>query len=282
MTHFKTVPIYNTKQNQTKLGKGNTKASRKRIRSRSWFFTYNNYDKLEVTHLINYFNFVECKYVFQEELGENKTPHLQGCIRFENAKSQLFQDELSKKIHWERCKNWRKAIKYCSKRETRNGEVYHNIKNLKIRKTIKDPMDKLELYEWQVEILNIISKEPDDRKIYWYWNGTGKNGKSVFAKHLVLKHNAIVIGGRKKDIEYAIMTIDEDKDINIIIMDIARSDYNKISYSAIEEIKNGLFFASKYESKMICINTPHIIIFCNFEPDKDELSKDRWVIKKIK
>ena len=38
---------------------------------------------------------------------------------------------------------------------------------------------------------------------------------------------------------------------------------------------------AKYESKPICRNSPHVIIFANFEPDLDKLSNDRWIIKKI-
>ena len=51
-----------------------------------------------------------------------------------------------------------------------------------------------------------------------------------------------------------------------------------VSYGAIEKIKNGYYMCSKYESKPIIRNPPHIIIMANFEPDYEALSKDRWIV----
>jgi len=65
------------------------------------------------------------------------------------------------------------------------------------------------------------------------------------------------------------------------IFGYARSKENYISYEALEEIKDGLFFSGKYESGMVCINPPHVVVLCNFAPDESKLSKDRWVIKNI-
>jgi len=277
MEQFESDP--NKRINQR--GKGNTNNLASKKKSRSWFFTFNNYSKEQCGTLAQIFSEMVEQYVFQEETGENGTKHLQGAIRFKNPVYMKFQCSFPKEIHWERCRNWRKAVKYCSKRDTRTGEVYHNIKGLKIRKAIKDPLEGKELYEWEKEILKIIKGKVDDRKIYWYWNDVGCNGKSVFCKHLVLKHGAIMVGGKRSDIEYAIGVIDEDKDIDLVVIDIARGAYNKVSYVGIENLKNGLFFSGKYESKQICINTPHIIVFCNYEPIFDMLSEDRWIIRKI-
>lgn len=69
---------------------------------------------------------------------------------------------------------------------------------------------------------------------------------------------------------------------NTIIIDLSRSMEDHVPYEAIEDIKNGIFFSGKYESKMIVRNNPIVIIFANFEPDTSKLSKDRWVITKIK
>jgi len=54
-----------------------------------------------------------------------------------------------------------------------------------------------------------------------------------------------------------------------------------ISYGAMEKIKNGFYMSSKYESKPIIRNCPHIICFANFEPDYDKLSQDRWKVHNI-
>lgn len=51
-----------------------------------------------------------------------------------------------------------------------------------------------------------------------------------------------------------------------------------VSYSALEELKDGIFFSGKYESSMVMTNNLHIFVFANFEPDRSKLSKDRWEI----
>jgi len=105
----------------------------KKIRSRAWFFTYNNYSTENLTQLHSKIKSLEVDYVFQEELGLEGTPHIQGCMRFKNPVYISFQKNFTNKIHWERCRSWPKSIQYCTKRETRiNNTVYSNIKGLKI------------------------------------------------------------------------------------------------------------------------------------------------------
>uniref|UniRef100_UPI004049B2EE hypothetical protein n=7 Tax=Pseudomonadati TaxID=3379134 RepID=UPI004049B2EE len=58
--------------------------------------------------------------------------------------------------------------------------------------------------------------------------------------------------------------------------DIPRSQLDYLSYTGIEEVKNGCFFSSKYESEMVLYNSPHIIVFANEEPTYHKLSSDRW------
>ena len=93
-------------------------------------------------------------------------------------------------------------------------------------------------------------------------------------------YKAIVIGGKKSDIFYAISdAVNNNKKIKNVLIDISRQDYSKVSYSALESISNGYFFSTKYESSM-CImpNKVNITVFCNSEPDYDALSMDRWRI----
>lgn len=123
-----------------------------KIRSRSWFFTWNNpsenYEKL----LTKYFDkLMKTKYAFQLECGEKGTLHVQGCCRFNNAVGTKFQKDLPKQIHWERCRSWKNAIKYCTKEETRVKGPWGNVieKNDKSEE-IKKNMEK---------ITNLLEKE---------------------------------------------------------------------------------------------------------------------------
>ena len=143
----------------------------KRIRSRAWCFTWNNYKQQDLDTLLGYFSETpELKYVFQEEeCPETRTPHLQGTIRFPNAVSMNFQAELPKQIHWERCRNWNKSKAYCCKVDSRVGNIFTNVENLKVRQPLINRFDTSIASDWQLDILGLIEQEPDDRTI----NGSG-------------------------------------------------------------------------------------------------------------
>ena len=99
-------------------------------------------------------------------------------------------------------------------------------------------------------------------------------GKTTFCKYLCAKYNGIVIEGKKNDILYVAAEYESD----LYIMDIERTAEDYVSYASIEKIKNGLYMSGKFEGRMIIRNCPHVIIFANFEPDIEALSKDRWHI----
>jgi hypothetical protein len=67
----------------------------------------------------------------------------------------------------------------------------------------------------------------------------------------------------------------------IIIFDVPRANIDHINYDAIESMKNGCFFSGKYECAQVLMNSPHIIIFANSEPQRYNLSMDKWHIVEI-
>lgn len=108
--------------------KGNTNncaSKHSRNRARSWCFTFNNHTRNDVAHLTQAFGQMGIKkYHFQEEIGESKTPHLQGVVNFQNPIEFNTLKSIGDKIHWERCKNLKASIKYCSKEDTRSGDQW--------------------------------------------------------------------------------------------------------------------------------------------------------------
>ena len=54
-----------------------------------------------------------------------------------------------------------------------------------------------------------------------------------------------------------------------------------LSYTGIEEVKNGCFFSQKYESAMVVMPYPTIIVFANEEPCYGKMSQDRWRVQQI-
>lgn len=246
-----------------------------RIRSRAWFFTLDNGDENMVAQLCDSFNDIE--YVFQLERGSSGMIHFQGVVRYPNAVSNW--PEVN--AHWERCRNWRQAIKYCTKVDTRIKGPWTNIPKLTWRRTILSPLEGKVLYDWQNDIMNIVKNYADDRTVHWYWDPVGCTGKSSLAKHLVMNRKCCLLNGSSKDSFCALTHYTEDDDIDIVVFDLSRSQENRVSYTAIEGVKNGFFFSGKYESKHVIMNSPHVIVFANFAPDVNKLSLDRWNIVNI-
>lgn len=100
---------------------GNTRPRKQISPAKHWCFTLNNYTPEDISLIQN--NSSINKYIFQEETGENGTKHLQGYIEFKEKTRPLSLFD-SKRIHWEKTKHINASIDYCSKEETRTGEIY--------------------------------------------------------------------------------------------------------------------------------------------------------------
>lgn len=142
---------------------------------------------------------------------------------------------------------------------------------------IHDPLEGEQLYDWELNIIEILKTKPDPRLIYWYWDGQGGTGKSTFCKHLLLNFDNILAleDASKKDILYAVTS-----NIQTVILDFNK-DTEEIPYNAIETLKKGWGFSGKYESKMKMWNTPHIICFANKPPDLDKMMPGRFKVTYI-
>lgn len=249
-------------------GGGNTKLPR--TLAKKWCFTHFYSDKSEMDPLIQKFDELKILYIIGLEKTKDGRNHFQGYIESPNKIRPIERLKLPKQIHWETAKGDRDSnLKYCSK----EGNYFTN---MKIKKPLKI-LDEEKLFSWQKRIIEIISQEADDRTINWFWERNGCAGKTTFAKYLAHKYGAIPLEGKKNDILYCAAEFESD----IYIWDIERSMETYISYGALEKIKNGFFMCSKYESKPIIRNPPHVICFANFPPKRNELSEDRWNVVEI-
>lgn len=256
-------------------GNGNNKHSP--IPCKHWFFTFNGYTQDDIKVMLDICTVPEIvhKYVFQEEKGESGNVHLQGNISFTKKKRPMSVFK-GMKIHWEKTRNLSAAIEYCKKLDTRNGKVYTNIR---VRKKIIT-LDRKDFYPWQETLMLELEKEPNDRTIWWIWDESGNVGKSAFSKYLCVHHHALILSGKGSDMKYGVIAYDKAEDVapEIIILDIPRSNLNYVSYTGIEEVKGGCFFSPKYESTNYVMNSPHIVCFANEEPNKENMSLDKWKI----
>lgn len=253
--------------------------------SKNFILTKNNPDlnPEQFTELLKSEGVVCC--VFNLEVGEQGTPHYQAYLHF--ATNKRFTTLCQKFKCWVRpCKNVQACVNYCMKSETRIEGPWSWGFDKEIKPPTKWESTKYiteEMFKgWQREIYEKAKSEPEPRLIYWYWEPSGNVGKTELCKHLV-DLGALILDGKASDAIYAIAALKKDKKEppKIIVWDLSRSREQFVSWEAIEKIKNGLAFNSKYECGMLTFPTPHIFIFANFEPDMAKLSMDRWRVRRI-
>ena len=185
---------------------------------------------------------------------------------------------LHNKIHWEKTKCLKGAIGYCCDPEKRAVPADIWIKGWSLPKPLK--LIK-ELRPWQQNIMNILETEPDERTIHWFWESVGNVGKTSLIKYILNKHpkTHYFCGGKAADIAYQI--IKNKWDPEICLFGLPRTAEGAVSYNALEQLKDGLVFSPKYEGGTRMFNSPHVLVFANWLPDKSKLSEDRWNIINI-
>lgn len=255
---------------------GSPPASKKQPNRRLYYaFTLFNY---EVNDLEKAFrqrlSDISNKFLYGREVcPTTSSKHLQGFCALKKP-MRLTELKLPGNPHLEPCYAAEfNNLNYCSKD---NDSI--------VSKGFPKPVDILNdnsLYTWQSNLVDVIKSPPDTRKIYWVFEELGNTGKSSFVKYCVVKFNALFCdGGKKSDIINLVFNNNMDE-CNLIIWDIPRCNFNGISYSALESIKNGLVCNTKYETGVKLFNPPHIIVFANSPPEVEKLSMDRWQIYNI-
>lgn len=236
--------------------------------SKTFIFTLNNYTDSDIEELIK-MKYVS-KGVFGKEIGEEcGTPHLQGAVTFIKS---FRCNEVSKMIpgaHIEvaKAKDVMAPFRYCLKDQ-----------DFTWWKTDVDLLRYDQLYDWQLKIVELVKTKPDKRTIHWYWEKTGCTGKTELVKYLCYKHDALLFGGRAGDITSRVIQHGAPR---IAVMNLTRTTEGRISWQAIESLKDGCVETGKYEGGQLVFNPPHVIIFANFEPERGTLSADRWNIVNI-
>ncbi len=297
-----------------KNGMEDSKADRKSRRFRNFCFTVNNYDAADLQSIMGQtaFTYVICG----EEVGDSGTPHIQGYAELEKqTRFNAVVRMLPGGTHIEsRRGTGQQAMEYCKKDGTfheagnmRNPGKRNDIQ--KLRDAIDEGATLLELYAtcdamfrypaagkqylrlkkkarltpmaldlrpWQAELTTVVTGAVHPRQVLWYWDPIGNTGKTTMARYFVRNHKAFYTnGGKHADIACA---YNEEK---IVIFDFTRDSKERVPYSIIEAIKNGMLFSGKYNSTTKYFDIPHVVCFANFPPERDKLSADRWDIHEI-
>lgn len=227
---------------------------------------------------------------FQLEQGEGGQAHYQGVIHTRprmrySQLTKIFKDrypllEFPLKDYLAPAKS-QAADEYVMKEDTRiAGPWEWNMPKAPIRMTCtaQDIMSQHELPEWSNQLIEMVKgKLPDktQRSIFWYWSEAGERFKTETTRHLVFHHDAVVIQGLQRHILAAAYT--NPAPIYILIMP---REYTSVSYSSIEQLKDGLYmsgFGTKCTG-MVNRRKPWVIVVGNRPPTPGNMSTGRIVV----
>lgn len=217
------------------------------------------------------------KFVYQLELTGDWNWHYQGQLNLKTKKTEKtivndFQEQFPG-VHFSKASTaGRKALQdYCLKDTTRKAGPWADHAIYRGQDLYTDP------YPWQSELTTMCIGESDDRTIHWIYDKGGNSGKTKFAKLMAYKHKAGVMAYSKTS---DLLNFVYKSDATIFIFDLTRAKPLDIGggdlYAALESIKNGMVFNSKYETGCKLFAPPHVLVFANCKPELQNLSADRW------
>ena len=146
----------------------------------------------------------------------------------------------------------------------------------------------VELKPWQESLLEYV-QQPCDREIFWIIGKEGNEGKNWFQKYVKswLGARRVVTGIDIKANSASIFQALRKCPIvtaDIFLFNIGKSmkKFDQINYDALEKMKDGEAFASKYDSQQLKIRVPNVVmVFSNSPPDVRELAKVRFRVFNI-
>lgn len=117
----------NTNNNSNFRQKFKKKNFKPRLKAKTWLFTLNNPEKKIMSDLSEgkpNFGVGVIRYLIQEEMGKNKTHHLQGAIQFKSEREFNTVRSYLPKAHWEKSRSLAASFRYCGKIDTRCGAIF--------------------------------------------------------------------------------------------------------------------------------------------------------------
>lgn len=287
-------------------------------RAKHWCFTLNNYTDQDVARLstlppgATYL-------LFGREVSSTGTPHLQGFVSFASRLRLGQVISAIGQCHCTVARRVAESIAYCKKegdfvevgdppggqgarndldafKEAVMGGCYDITVLRKEHSEIvaryprfvfdfiadhapKPHIENHPLRPWQQQLYSDLVLEPNDRSVIFIVDYQGNSGKTWFVKYFLNLHSnaQLILPGKKADMAFALRV-----DIRVLFIDAPRAKQGEfLQYDFLEEVKNGLVFSSKYESRMKILEKCHVVVLMNEDPDATKLSTDRYDIRVI-
>jgi hypothetical protein len=279
------------------VGKDSTPSQPKRYKYNYFAFRF-TYEKVNKVAISGVLDKIKCDFsIFQLEQGANGQKHFQGCFNLKTRQTCLwcrnkfltvFPELLFPKCDYLESKYKESCLEqlaqYCSKNETYLEGPWEtgSIPGTEFKDDFELSVDDLPpLYSWQQKIVDRHAVPPPlfHPIIYWYWDPRGQIGKTMLARHLVLSKKAIYLQGAGRHI----MATTFKNPSFWYVFGLPRSQENKISYQSLESLSDNLYMSGfgTEATGMVCRKTPWVIVFANFPPVEDFMSKGRWHVENL-
>jgi len=286
--------------------------------AKKWCFTLNNYTENDIKYMIEQ-SAAFGRIIFETEVGDEGTPHLQGFVKFHNKKRPLSiykneclhtaEESPTGKAGWI---DWSKAKGteidswfYCTEDYRAKkpwARLFHNhypefekwLKEiLRSHKTLGQKRVAIckytysELKPHQKNVVDLIlDTEPDDRTIHVNWSKEFKTGKTTTMRYLLINHPELVLqipSGKSSDIINCIIQADMDR-VKAVLINLVGADSEGYPIEALEQIKDACVACGKYKGGAKTFAYVHIFIFANKPPEKqifEIIDENRWIITEI-
>lgn len=148
---------------------------------------------------------------------------------------------------------------------------------------LRAPAPELQLgepREWQIELAAECDGVADGRGVKFIVDSDGGKGKSWFQKWYFTKNpdKVQLLGVGKRDD----MTHMVNEHCRVFFINVPRGGMEFLQYSVLEMLKDQVVSSPKYMSTMkILQECPHVVVFCNEDPDMSKLTADRYKIVTI-
>jgi len=217
------------------------------------------------------------KFTFQLEEGKEEYRHYQGRI---SLKTKLRLNQMIKVQPWINhahftCTSAEGAqdVEYVTKEESRIAGPW----NEKTHTFIPKHVANIKLKPWQSSVIELC-KTYEKRKIYVIIDKSGNIGKSTLCTYIRCHGLGRIIPplNDAKDIMQMVCCMGESP---AYLIDMPRAlEKKKLNqmYTAIETIKSGYAYDTRYKFTEKIFNIPNLIVFTNVVPDLKLLSIDRW------
>ena len=151
------------------------------------------------------------------------------------------------------------------------------------RHMVGNVLSDQDMFVWQRMVIDMISEYPvDERKILWIFDALGGSGKSALTKYLAVQHRAYVTGEAARYIDIAEGYQPFEIHGRLSIFHYSRANSANVCYSAMESLKDGMMFSSKYQSAAKEFPPTHVIVMSNSPPVVEgNLSYDRLILLDI-